>query len=73
MLADRVQGRKIRQVLEIRLEPLEPVRLAGDPGSAMDVAIEVGEGLIMEAMRVLQAAAEREGFKVTIGLGQISY
>jgi hypothetical protein len=71
-LADDVQGRVISQTIHVKLEPLRPVTELSELGET-DVAMEVGRGLVIEAMKVLQMAAEAEGFKVTVSLGQVIY
>lgn len=70
--ADRTQDCVISQRVHIWLTPLKPV-MEGDRDEAVCVAGEVGKGLIAEALKVLQLAAEREGFKVTIDVGQVTY
>lgn len=47
--------------------------MEGDRDEATDVAAAIGRGLIDEALKVLQMAAEREGFKVKVDVGQITY
>lgn len=47
--------------------------MVGDRDDAIDASVEIGAGLIAEAMKVLQMAADREGFKVEIELGQVTY
>lgn len=55
----------LRRTVHIKLTARAPV-MEGDRDKALDVTSEVGGGLVVEAMRVLQAAADREGFDVDI-------
>lgn len=66
-LTDQIAGRTISQSVFIRLVPDDHVSGAGTP----ELAAMIGRGLITEAMRTLQDAAEREGFKVEVELGQV--
>lgn len=67
-LADLCEGRIISQTIHVRLEPTRPVELG-----ETDAAMEIGRGLISEAVKVLQCAAEAEGFKVMVEMGQVVY
>lgn len=67
-LADKAQGRIIHQSFDITMIPPQSCEL-GDT----DAAFEIGEGLMREAMLLLQEAAKREGFKVEIEFGQVVY
>ena len=68
MLADKAGDWKLRQTIYVRMEALEPTREYVEPDDLM----EIGRGLVIEAMKVLQMAAEAEGFKVEIDLGQVA-
>lgn len=68
-LADTTQGRVISQSIRIVLTPPQ----AGACGEDTDTAADIGIGLMREAMWVLRAAAEREGFRVEIEFRQLVY
>lgn len=61
-LADDVGRIAISQTLCIKLVAAAPAPVKGDH----ERAIAIGKGLVREAMTVLVAAAEAEGFKVTV-------
>ncbi len=67
-LAAKAQGRIIHQSFDVTMIPKQGGVL-GDT----DPAWEIGVGLMREAMLVLQAAAEKEGFEVKIEFGQVVY
>lgn len=68
-LAEKSQGRIISQTIRIMLTPprIDPC------GEDTDTAADIGIGLMREAMWVLRAAAEREGFHVEIEFRQLVY
>lgn len=68
-LADTTQGRVISQTIRIVLTPprIDPY------GEDTDTAVDIGLGLMREAMWVLKTAAEREGFHVEIEFRQLVY
>lgn len=66
-LADQVQGRIISAHIDIMLAP--PASIVGDT----DAAVEAGHLLVDGALRLLQQAAERNGFKVQITVVQVIY
>lgn len=68
-LADEAGGRTISQSIYIRLTPIKPIEVLGHT----DAAMEIGRGLIAEAVKVLVMAAEAEGFKVDVTVGQVVY
>lgn len=70
--ADRARDCVISQSVSIQMTPLAPI-MEIDRAEAICVAAEIGNGLIAEALKVLQMAAAREGFKVTIDVRQITY
>lgn len=67
-LAAKAQGRIIHQSFDITMIPPQDGEL-GDT----DAAFAIGEGLMREAMLLLQEAAKREGFQVEIEFGQVVY
>jgi hypothetical protein len=67
-LARKAQGRIIHQSFDVTLTPPQ----SGELGDT-DAAFDIGKGLMREAMRLLQEAATREGFKVEIEFGQAVY
>lgn len=67
-LAADSQGRIIHQSFDITMIPPQ----VGEPGHT-DMAYEIGKGLIREAVEIIRAAAEKEGFKVEIEYGQVVY
>lgn len=67
-LAAKAQGRIIHQSFDITMIPPQD----GELGET-DMAFEIGKSLIREAIRLLRAAAEKEGFKVEIEFGQVVY
>lgn len=68
-LADKAQGRIISFQIRAVLTPPQI-----DPcGENTDAAVEIGIGLMREAMWVLRHAAEREGFEVEIEFKQLVY
>ena len=67
-LATKAQGRIIHQTFDVTMIPPD----TRNPGET-DAAWEIGLGLMREAMRILQTAAEKEGFKVEIDFGQVVY
>ena len=67
-LAAKAQGRIIHQSFDITMIPPQD----GNLGET-DMALEIGKGLIREAIQLLRAAAEAEGFKVEIEFGQVVY
>lgn len=62
-LAQRSQGRIIHAVADIRLTPPDV-----HPVGETDMAMEIGRGLVDEAMRMLKATCEGEGFTVDISI-----
>ena len=58
-LADQAAGRVISMSIYVRLTPPQ----TGEIGHT-EPAVAIGRGLIHESMRLLQAAAEKEGFEV---------
>lgn len=66
--AAKAQGRIIHQRFDVTMIPPD----TKDPGET-DAAWEIGLGLMREAMRILQTAAQKEGFKVEIEFGQVVY
>lgn len=70
--ADRTRDCVISQTIHVRMTAAKPT-MVGDRDDAIDASLEIGRGLITEVMMVLQMAAEREGFKVEIELGQVTY
>lgn len=67
-LAAKAQGRIIHQSFDITMIPPQD----GELGET-DMAFEIGKGLIREAIQLLRAAAEKEGFAVEIEFGQAVY
>ncbi|MHB1098651.1 MAG: hypothetical protein ACYCZR_03775 [Burkholderiales bacterium] len=67
-LAAKAQGRIIHQSFDITMIPPQD----GELGET-DMAFEIGKGLIREAIQLLRAAAEKEGFTVEIEFGQVVY
>lgn len=67
-LADSVDGRTAIFYVYVRLTP----PLAGAVGKT-DAAMEIGNGLVSEVLRMLRAAAEAEGFEVKIEIRQVVY
>lgn len=67
-LADKAGDWKLSQHIQVRMEAKYPKEGYVEPDDLMSI----GEGLVIEAMKVLQMAAEAEGFKVTITLGQMA-
>ena len=67
-LADKAGDWKLNQHIQVRMEAKNPAEGIDEPDDLM----AIGEGLVVEAMKVLQMAAEAEGFKVTIHLGQVA-
>ena len=61
------QSRIIHQSFDITMTPAQ-----GELGDT-DPAWDIGIGLMKEAMLLLQAAAEKEGFTVQIEFGQVVY
>lgn len=61
-LAKKTKGRIISYRAEIQLRPKD---WAGKVGET-DAADEIGNGLIIEALKVLKMACEAEGFEVII-------
>lgn len=58
-LADQAEGRIISMSIYVRLMPPQ----TGGLGHT-EPAVAIGRGLIRESMRLLQTAAEKEGFEV---------
>lgn len=72
MLADKVDGRIIHISLDVTLiPPGHPIKfeLLGDT----DRAMEIGQGLVDEAMTLMKAAGEAEGFTVQIEARRVVY
>lgn len=67
-LADKAGGWKLNQHIHVKMEAKDPVDGYVEPDDLM----AIGSGLVVEAMKVLQMAAEAEGFKVEIHLGQVA-
>jgi len=67
--AVRVEGRIISGTLHFHLTPPHD---GGHLGTT-DAAIEIGVGLVREAIRLLSAAAEQEGFVVDVSYQQVIY
>lgn len=71
-LAAKAQGRVIHMSFDVTLiPPGHPIKLA-DLGDT-DAAVDIGEGLIREAMLMLKNAGEAEGFTVQIEARQVVY
>lgn len=70
--ADKVQDCVIRQTINVKLTAVRPI-MEGDRDDAIDASMLIGRGLVAEAVRVLQMAAEREGFKVEIEVSSYAY
>ena len=66
-LSEQVQGRIISAHIDITLTP--PASIVGDTNAA----VEAGHLLVDGALRLLQQAAERNGFKVKITVVQVIY
>jgi len=73
--AKDVPGFTISQSFHVMLRaPKNGIKLTNDEDTAaFDVAHAIGVGLMEEAMKVLQMAAESEGFTVDIKFGQLVY
>ena len=72
MLSDKAQGRIIHMYFDVTLiPPGHPVAWA-DLGDT-DAAIDIGNGLIREAMLMLKNTGEAEGFEVQIEARQVVY
>ena len=72
MLSDKAQGRIIHLSFDVTLiPPGHPVAWA-DLGDT-DAAIDIGKGLILEAMMLLKSSCEAEGFKVEITATNVVY
>lgn len=67
-LADKAKGRIIHQSFDITMIPPQ----GGDLGDT-DEALAIGEGIMREAILLLEEAAKREGFKVEIKFRQVVY
>lgn len=68
MLADQAEGRVISLGFHVRLTPPE-TKVLGHT----DAAVEIGRGLVCEAMLLLKTAGEREGFVVEISATNVVY
>jgi hypothetical protein len=66
-LAAKAEGRVISIGFHVRLTPP-----AAEPGET-DAAIEIGRGLIREAMLMLKNTGEAEGFVVDVAAEQVVY
>lgn len=60
-LAREVEGRSIRLALRVVMTPPD-----NGPVGHTDMAMEIGQGLMKEAMLLLRTAGEAEGFTVDI-------
>lgn len=67
-LSAKAQGRIIHQSFDVTMIPPQ----GGELGDT-DAAFAIGEGLMREAIALLQDAAKREGFTVEIEFGQVIY
>ena len=71
-LSAKAQGRIIHLSLDVTLiPPGHPIKLA-DLGDT-DAAVDIGKGLIHEAVMMLKNSGEAEGFKVQIEARQVVY
>ena len=66
-LSEQAQGRIISAHIDVKLTP--PASMLGDT----DAALDSGHMLVDGALRLLQQAAERNGFKVEINIVQVIY
>ena len=72
MLADEVDGRVIHISLDITLiPPGHPIKfeLLGDTDRAMDI----GQGLVREAVALMKTAGEAEGFTVQVEAREVVF
>jgi hypothetical protein len=67
-LAEAAEGRIISQQISVRMTPPQDGRLGHT-----DAACEIGRGLIKEAVELIRAAGEKEGFIVEIEATQVIY
>lgn len=67
-LAARARGRIIHQSFDVTMIPPQGGKLGNT-----DAAWDIGQGLMREAMALLKAAAEKEGFEVQIEVMQVVY
>ncbi|MDP3124592.1 MAG: hypothetical protein Q8M84_03065 [Thiobacillus sp.] len=67
-LADKAHGRIIHMSFDVTLIPPD----TNNPGKT-DAAVDIGQGLIREAMLLLKNAGEAEGFTVQIEARQVVY
>ena len=67
-LARQSCGRLIHATADIRIEP-PAVKQVGET----DMAMEIGRGLVNEALRMLKTACESEGFAVDISIRLVVY
>lgn len=67
-LAAKAEGRVISIGFHVRLTPPQDGRLG-----ETDAAIEIGRGLIHEAMLMLKNTGEAEGFVVEVEAQQVAY
>jgi len=67
-LAARVEGRTIHITVDVWLAPPE-----GQDVGEVDPALEIGKGLIREALMLLKAAADAEGFSIDIKAKQVVF
>ena len=68
MDADKAEGRVISMSFYVRLTPPQT-----GPLGETDMAIEIGRGLIHEAMLMLKNTGEAEGFVVEVEAKQMVY
>lgn len=61
-------GRTVHATLDIWLTHPDPA-VVGD----VDVGMEIGKGLVREAVMLLKSAAEKEGFSVDAKFKQVVY
>lgn len=66
-LADKAEGRIISLSFYVKLTPPDA------PLGETEMAMEIGRGLVREAMLLLKNAGEREGFVVDITVSSIVY
>lgn len=64
-LSEQVKGRVISSTITIRLVPPNDAITMSELGST-DFAMQLGSGIISEAINLLRMAAEKEGFRVEV-------
>lgn len=65
-LADKAQGREFHALVDVLLTPPK-TDVLGDT----ETALLIGKGLLHEMLQLLQAASEKEGFKVKITISTV--